>query len=250
MQNILLPAILLSLCCLVCMILFFSGLWKVLLRTRWERKKQTRVFFRTLTLLVVWVLLLSVLSLRGFFSDFSHLPPRPGLALLLPLPVALLAAFSKGGRELLSCVPPQWLIYLQSFRIVVEIVLWLAVLRGLLPVQMSFEGRNFDILSGLFAIPVGYYCFVRKTWPSWIVLVYNTGGLLLLLNIVLIAVLSMPTPLRIFHNGPANTLVGDFPFIFLPGLLVPLAYTLHIFSLRQWVIARYTERSISQPVKG
>jgi hypothetical protein len=34
-------------------------------------------------------------------------------------------------------------------------------------------------------------------------------------------------------NEPANTLVAQFPFILLPGVLVPLAYTLHIFSLRQ-----------------
>jgi len=149
--------------------------------------------------------------------------------MLLPLPVVLLIVSSKGGKELLRTIPPHWIVYLQSFRIVVEITLWLSVVRGLLPVQMSFEGRNFDILSGLFAIPVGYYCLVKKSWPSWTVLLYNIGGLLLLLNIVLIAVFSMPTPLRLFHNEPANTLIGQFPFIFLPVLLVPLAYTLHIF---------------------
>ena len=114
-------------------------------------------------------------------------------------------------------------------------MLWVKVSQGLLPVQMSFEGRNFDILSGLAALPVGYFCFVRKTWPSWAVLVYNIAGLLLLLNVTVIAVLSMPTPLRAFHNEPANTLVGQFPFIYLPGFLVPLAYTLHIFSIRQWM---------------
>jgi hypothetical protein len=108
----------------------------------------------------------------------------------------------------------------------------------LLPVQMSFEGRNFDILSGLFAAPVGYYCFVKRSWPSWVVPVYNVAGLLLLINIVSIAVLSMPTPLRVFYNEPANTLIVKFPFIYLPGFLVPLAYTLHIFSLRQWMMSR------------
>jgi len=60
----------------------------------------------------------------------------------------------------------------------------------------------------------------------------------LLVNVLVIAVLSMPTPLRVFHNEPANTLLAYFPYIYLPGVLVPLAYTLHIFSLRQWVFAR------------
>ncbi|MDO6429280.1 hypothetical protein Q4E93_01690 [Flavitalea sp. BT771] len=225
MNNKLLPGILLSLCCIVTSIIFLWGLRKV---------AGKKVFWRALLLLAGWILLLALLSLRGFFADFSRLPPRLPLALLLPLPVVLWVVSTKRGQALLKNVPPQWIIYLQTFRIAVEIVLWLAVLRGLLPVQMSFEGRNFDILSGLLAIPVGYYCFVKKAWPSWVVLLYNIGGLLLLLNVVAIAVLSMPTPIRVFHNEPANTLVVQFPFIFLPGILVPLAYTLHIFSLKQW----------------
>jgi len=71
-----------------------------------------------------------------------------------------------------------------------------------------------------------------------VALLYNIGGLLLLVNVLVIAVLSMPTPLRVFHNEPANTLLAYFPYIYLPGVLVPLAYTLHIFSLRQWALAR------------
>jgi hypothetical protein len=191
-----------------------------------------------LILLIGWILLLGMLSVRGFFANFSGLPPRIGLAVLLPLPVVLLFSFSKGGREILRQIPPQWLIYWQSFRIVVELILWISVLRGLLPVQMSFEGRNFDVLSGLFALPIGYYCFVRKSWPVWLVTMYNVAGLLLLLNIVLISVFSLPTPIRIFHSEPSSALLGTFPFIYLPGLLVPLAYTLHIWSLRQGRILR------------
>jgi len=62
---------------------------------------------------------------------------------------------------------------------------------------------------------------------------FNIVGILLLLNILVIAVLSMPTSIRFFMNEPSNTLVGQFPFILLPGVLVPIAYTMHIFSLRQ-----------------
>jgi len=105
-------------------------------------------------------------------------------------------------------------------------------------VQMSFEGRNFDVLSGLLAIPAGYYCFVKKSWPPVAVFVYNIGGLILLLNIVTISSLSLPTPLRVFHNQPDSSLITTFPFIYLPGVLVPLAYTLHILSIKQWMMAR------------
>ena len=196
----------------------------------------TTSFRNTLIVTLFWAILLTVLSLSGFFADFSALPPRIGLAVLLPLPIVLIFAFSRTGTEWLRLVPPQRLVYWQSFRILVEIVLWVNYMRGLIPVQMSFEGRNFDVLSGLLAIPVAYYCFVRKSWPRWIVVAYNIAGLGLLLNIIIISVLSMPTPLRYFHNEPANTLLGHFPYIFLPGILVPLAYSLHILSLRQYFL--------------
>lgn len=196
------------------------------------------VFSVIAVLLLAWLVLLGILSSRGFFSDFSRLPPRLIISLLTPLPFVLLFTRAKSGKQFLLNIRPEYVIYLQSFRILVEIALWLGVRHGSLPVQMSFEGRNFDILAGLLAFPVGYYCFVKKSWPPVVALLYNIGGLILLLNIVTITALSLPTPLRVFHNEPDSSLVTTFPFIYLPGLLVPLAYTLHIISLGQLRLTR------------
>jgi hypothetical protein len=198
------------------------------------------IFRGTAVLLVAWLLLLGILSIRGFFADFSALPPRLAFAMLPPLLLVLLFVRSRAGKEFLLHIQPQWLIYLQSFRILVEIALWFLVRNGILPVQMSFEGRNFDILTGLLAFPVGYYCFVKKSWPPVAALLYNIAGLVLLVNIVTISTLSMPTPLRVFHNQPDSSVLTRFPFIYVSGLLVPLAYTLHILSLRQWKMVRHS----------
>lgn len=189
---------------------------------------------RTVFLLLAWLILIGVLAARGFFSDFTSLPPRLSFALLLPLPVVLVFTSGRRGKQLLLNIPPQWLIYPQAFRILVELGLWLLVRNGSLPVQLSFEGRNFDVLTGLFAFPVGYFCFVKRTWPPAVALLYNIGGLVLLVNAVALSALSMPGAIRVFHNQPDSSLLTQFPFIYLPGFLVPLAYTLHILSLRQW----------------
>ena len=98
---------------------------------------------------------------------------------------------------------------------------------------MTFEGRNFDILSGLSAIVVAVLITKNKISPP-LVIAWNFAGLALLVNIVTIAILSMPTPLRVFMNEPANTIVTKFPVVWLPALLVPLAYGLHFLSLRQY----------------
>jgi pimeloyl-ACP methyl ester carboxylesterase len=199
----------------------------------------SRSFFRrTAVLITAWLLLIGILSIRGFFTNFTQLPPRLVFAMLPPLFLVLLFTRSRAGKQFLHHIQPQWLIYLQSFRILVEIALWLLVRNGSLPVQMSFEGRNFDMLTGLFAFPVGYYCYVKKSWPPVTALLYNIAGLVLLINAVAIGALSMPTPLNIFHNQPDSSLLTKFPFIYLSGLLIPLAYTLHILSLRQWGMYR------------
>lgn len=237
-ESALIPAILMSVLAGICLTLVLAGLNGALARTGWPKQKQNRILIFTGLGLSVWVLIISVLALKGFFNDYTVLPPRPVFVILIPLPIVLIICFSKGFKEILKATPPQWIIMMQGFRIFVELMLWNAVMKQLLPVQMSFEGRNFDILSGILAIPVGYFCFIKKSWGRKIAIAYNIIGLILLLNILIIAVLSIPTPFRYFMNEPANTLVGYFPFIFLPAILVVLAYSLHIFSLRQLLMKK------------
>ena len=118
---------------------------------------------------------------------------------------------------------------LQVFRVFVEIVFWLLFVQNLLPKQMTFEGRNFDIIAGITSLLAAQFFLNSRGW----MIAWNIIGLGLLINIVSIAILSMPTSRRIFENEPANTIVTQFPFIFLPTFLVPLAYILHFISLKK-----------------
>jgi len=183
--------------------------------------------------ITAWVALLGYLSLAGYFANFRSLPPRILPALLLPLLVGLLFLRSAHTRELLARTPPQWPLYAQSFRILMEVILWLLYLQHRVPAIMTFEGRNADILVGLTAIPVGYLCFVRKTWSPRVALWWNVAGILILLNVVVHAQLSTPSPLRVFVTNPPVTFIAYWPYILLPGLLVPLAWLLHAASLVQ-----------------
>lgn len=234
------PGFLWPLLTLICTITILYGLSKAFNKTSWSKSKRLSLFFWIAFIMVAWAVLLTVLSYNGFFNDFSKLPPRPALALLLPLPFVLGFAFSKTGAQLLQQVSQQWLVFMQSFRIFVELLIWFAFLAGKLPVQMSFEGRNYDVLTGILAVPAGYLLLKKKTYSTAIAIAFNIAGILLLLNIIIIALLSMPTPFRYFMNEPSNIIVAQFPFILLPGVLVPLAYSLHILSLRQLYIREKT----------
>jgi hypothetical protein len=184
--------------------------------------------------LIGWLALTGSLAIRGFFQDWSRLPPRMLPAPLVPLIGGLLLLFySRQMRALLAATPLQWPIYLQSFRIVMEIILWLLFVQHRAPVLMTFEGRNVDILVGLTAIPVGYFCFVRKSWPRQVALWWNVIGVLVLLNVVVHAQLATPSPFRVFVTDPPVTFIGDWPYIWLPGFLVPLAWLMHAASIIQ-----------------
>ena len=138
----------------------------------------------------------------------------------------------------MQLAPPEWLVGIQSFRIPVEILLWVAFINKQLPVNMTFEGRNYDVVSGILALVAAYFLVKRVFNRSVIVAIYNAVGLLLLLNILIIAILSMPTSFRYFMEEPSNIIVGSIPYILLPGVLVPIAYSFHILSLRQLFILR------------
>ena len=188
---------------------------------------------RVMLAMTGWVALLGLLSLEGFFADFRSLPPRILPALLLPLILGYLWLRSNGMRRLMARTPVQWPIYLQSFRIVMELILWALYLQHRVPAIMTFEGRNADIVVGLTAIPVGYLCFVRKAWPVRVAFWWNVAGILILLNVVVHAQLSTPSPLRVFLTDPPVTFIAYWPYILLPGFLVPLAWLGHAASLIQ-----------------
>jgi hypothetical protein len=183
--------------------------------------------------LAIWLGVLAVLAGQGYFLDFESMPPRLLLAGLLPLAAGLLMLPTHGTRHFLAATPPQRLIYLQSFRILMEIILWALSVQGRAPQLITFEGRNVDILIGLTAIPVGWMVVERRAWPAWVGSVWNVAGIVVLANVVIHAQLALPTPFRAFVTQPSTSFLATFPYIWLVGFLVPFAFWLHAGSLVQ-----------------
>lgn len=198
------------------------------------QKKKT--YNRVILSLGSWMAFVSTLSIKGFFSNFETFPPRLMIVLFVPLIILVWALLiSKTTKDLLPHISSKTLITLQVFRFFVEILLWMLFVQNLLPIQMTFEGRNFDILAGITGPVVGYLAYDRKILSRTILIVWNILSLGLLINIVGTAILSIPSPFRYFMNEPANTIVTQFPVIWLPAFLVPLAYGLHFLSLRKLI---------------
>jgi hypothetical protein len=179
-----------------------------------------------------WFVFIYIWSRFGIFRNFDLFPVNTAPVIVIPLVTILIFSFSKSVKEILPHIPQENIIKLQVFRFYVEVLLWALFASALLPVQMTFEGRNFDVITGVTATGVAWL-ITKNKFPKLAIILWNIMGLGLLLNIVTIALLSMPTPFRYFMNEPANTIVTEFPISMLPAFLVPLAYMLHILSLRK-----------------
>jgi serine-type D-Ala-D-Ala carboxypeptidase/endopeptidase len=164
-----------------------------------------------------------------------HFPPGPPtmvvlLVLLLVLSVGL--GVSPVGRRLAGGLPLALLVAVQGFRLPLELLMHRAYEYGLMPRQMSYSGLNFDIVTGITALIVGALLATGRagvrTARAW-----NVMGTLLLVNIILISLLSAPTPWRVFRDGPANNWVTTEPYIWLPTVMVAFAILGHIVIYRR-----------------
>mgnify|MGYP000433105538 CR=1 FL=1 len=183
--------------------------------------------------IIIWLLFSGFLAISGILSDFQSLPPRMGLIIFPGILALVFAAKSKKIIPIIQATPQSLLIYAQSFRIVVEIVLFMLVSNGAIPKIMSWEGRNFDILIGLSAPIIGYLYCQKKAMSDTMLKAWNYLGIGLLINVVAHGLLSAPTPFQVFDTSPANTFIASWPYVWLPALLVPTAFFLHIISIRK-----------------
>ncbi len=184
-----------------------------------------------LVVCTAWLGITYALGASGVLN-FDSFPPKPLFLFVATFATTVGIGLSRLGARVAFGIPLALLVGFQAFRIPVELLLHRAATDGVMPVQMSYLGYNFDVVSGLSALPMAWL-IAKGRAPRWLVLAWNVLGLALLLTIVSIAILSMPTPMRVFSNEPANTWVTHAPFVWLPMVLVPMALLGHVLVFRR-----------------
>lgn len=183
------------------------------------------------TLGLLWLTVPALLARSGVLARFDARPPPLLLLVAAALAAAALVVFSRFGRELVDHTPFAWLIGLQAFRLPLELVMHRAATEGLMPIQMSFSGYNFDIVSGATALAVAVALHYRPN-ARGLVIAWNALGCALLVAILGIAVASMPL-FRAFGADRENRLVAYFPYVWLATVLVPAALFGHLSVFRK-----------------
>ena len=183
--------------------------------------------------ILVWLTLHALLAIQGFYTVTGGFPPRFVLLVFPMFLIILILFLTRSGRRFIDSLPAGTLTGLHTVRIFVEIVLFLLCTYKFIPQLMTFEGRNFDIVSGLTAPFIAYFGFVKHKLGKNLLLVWNFACLLLLLNIVVNAVLSAPFRFQQFAFDQPNVAVLYFPFVWLPCFIVPVVLFSHLAVIRK-----------------
>lgn len=222
---------------LMTLALFISSLYAVnvgLKRAHVTYRTRKRTTGILITIFCLWISYVSALSLSGFLNDFNSLPPRLAFIFAPVLLMITWAVFkSRKLRLAVKSIKGQWLVRIQSYRILVELSLWSLFISGRIPASLTFEGYNWDILAGLTAPLIAWIGYAGGKERKPLLIVWNLVGLGLLINIIARAILSAPYPFRQFFEEPANTVVAEFPIVFLPAFVAPFALFLHVASLKR-----------------
>lgn len=182
-------------------------------------------------LLAFWTIFQAILAINGFYQNTQAFPPRIVLFGVLPALLLIITYFIFFRENFIEKLLLRALTLLSVIRIPVEMVLLWLFQGGLVPQSMTFEGRNFDILSGITAPIVYFLAFRGGKINRPLLIVWNIFALGLLFNIVITAILAFPAisphlPIELQNRG-----VTYFPYVWLPTIIVPIVFFSHLASL-------------------
>lgn len=189
-------------------------------------------------LIAFWLIFQTILSVGGFYLVTDAVPPRLMLTGILPAFLTIILYFIFARKTFVEKLPLKTSTLLHIIRVPVEIVLFWLFQEKLVPELMTFEGRNFDILSGLTAPIVYWLAFRNGKINRPLLIVWNILALGLLINIVTNAILSFPFPFQQFAFDQPNRALLYFPYIWLPTVVVPIVLFSHLISLWQLFFSR------------
>jgi hypothetical protein len=187
--------------------------------------------------MAIWMALTWYVAASGALADFDRRPPPMLLLFAAVVTLSVTLSFSRFGSRFVEGLPLWLLILGQAFRLPLELLMHRAADEGVMPAQMSYSGWNFDIVTGVTALPVAWLLARGVRHSRALALAWNVLGSVLLANIVTIAMLSTPL-VAAFGRDRLNIWVAHPPFVWLPTVMVVCALTGHLVIFRKLKASR------------
>ena len=216
-------------------LLAMGVVWNVYLAGRGIREPLSRTWLFTSVAsaaLAVWMTVTWQVAATGIIANVDRRPPPMMLMVVVVVGVSLLVAFTRFGTRFVQGLPLWILVAGQAFRFPLELLMHRAAQEGVMPVQMSYSGWNFDIVTGLTAIPVAWWLARGHQHARTLAVAWNVMGTLLLVNVLTIAIVSTPS-IAAFGPERLNVWVAYPPYVWLPTMMVVCAITGHLVIFRK-----------------
>ena len=194
----------------------------------------------------LWLAATAALALSGLLEVSDGRPPREPFLPPVALGTFILLSLTGPGRRLLAAVPAWQPVALLTFRAAVELAFWQLYQEGLAPVQVTFDGRNFDALVGLSAPVVAAGLALGWVGPR-LAIGWNLFGLVALANAIFTSATSAPGPQHLDWPGEPFTALADWPVVWIPALFAPTGIFLHVLSIRQSLARLKKAKTVPQP---
>ncbi len=184
-------------------------------------------------IVVAWIGAFMFIARSGMLTQFNRTPPPMAMMLGGVVLVSMLIGLSSFGRNA-AAMPMVSLIGLQAFRLPLELLMHRGVTHGIVPVELSYTGYNFDIVTGIGAALIAIALMRGVSVSLGAIWLWNIYGFYCLAAILVVAVLGSPM-LHRFGTDPrhVNTWVLFFPYVLVPVTLVVTALSGHIVITRK-----------------
>ena len=177
-----------------------------------------------------WMAITWVAAASGILRKWEQTPPPFAFLVIAIIALGFAIAFSRFGIRLATTLPLWVLVLVQGFRLPLELAMHGMYTRDIMPMEMTYTGLNFDILTGILALVVGVLA-ARGIVGRGIIAAWNVLGLALLINVVVVAILGTPR-FHYFGNESLNVWVTYPPFVWLPTVMVLAALAGHLVIFR------------------
>jgi hypothetical protein len=186
---------------------------------------------------ILWLGFSAAAARSGILTRTDILPPPFVILLLSFFTLAFVLGFSSLGKSVAANIPFVILVGLQSFRFPLELIMHRAYEKKIMPVQLSFSGYNFDLLTGLGALILLLLLLFKPELPKLLIWIWNVWGIYCLIAIAYIAITGSVL-VQGFGSEPENlnTWVLFFPYVWLPAVLVTIAIVGHIVITRKLLL--------------
>lgn len=184
-------------------------------------KTNPKFLGKMVSILVIWNSVTSLIVLSGLIEK-SFIPY--GIILFLMINISAFVFALRPIGQSLQNLPVWILILFQGFRFPLELIMHSWSETQTMPSTMSWNGQNFDILTGLFALLALVPILRNSKLFHW---AFNIFGIAMLMNVFRVVLMSSPLPFAWPLENPVQ-LIAHFPYHMIATVCVWSALIGHI----------------------